>query len=117
MESYGGCLFASQNPTFDHTILEIACAQHQVKMKTDYHCLDVWTHSFGVLTAKGYQLENYNLNTVAKFLGIGEEPLPHRALTGAKYAYEVTKRTRALPRNTTGVITSPIGCLGKPTNE
>ena len=117
MESAGGCLFASQNPTFDRTILEIACVQHMVKVKIDYHCLDVWTHSFATLAAKGYKLESYSLDSVAKFLGMGEEPKPHRALTGARYAYEVTKRVRELKVNTPSVITSPIGCLGAPTNE
>ncbi len=117
MESGGGCLFASQNPTFDRTIIDIACVQHMVKVKVDYHCLDVWTHSFAMLTAKGYKLEGYSLNAVAKLVGLGEEPKPHRALTGARYAYEVTKRVRNLPMKAQTVITSPIGCLGAPTNE
>ncbi|TSC88846.1 MAG: hypothetical protein G01um10143_743 [Parcubacteria group bacterium Gr01-1014_3] len=117
MESAGGCLFASQNPTFDRTILEIACIQHMVKVKIDYHSLDVWTHSFATLSAKGYKLENYGLNSVAKFLGMNEEPLPHRGLTGARYAWEVTKRVRELPMKAAGIVGSPIGCLGTPTNE
>lgn len=117
MESAGGCLFASQNPTFDRTILDIACAQHMVKIKIDYHCLDVWTHSYATLMAKGHKLENYSLDSVAKLVGLGEEPLPHRAITGARYAYEVTKRVRALPMKTPTIIGSPVACLGMPTNE
>lgn len=112
-----GCLFASQNPTFDRTILDIACAQHSIKAKIDYHCLDVWTHSFATLVAKGYKLESYSLDTVAKLVGLGEEPKPHRALTGARYAYEVTKRVRELTINKPNTILTSVGCLGKPTNE
>lgn len=92
-----GAIFAAHNPTYDKSMMEVASAVLNVKWELDYHCIDTWSYALAVLNAKGYFLDSYRLNDLCKFLGLGEEPMPHRAINGARKAFEVYKALRSLP--------------------
>lgn len=91
-------VFVSQVDTFDWTFLEIAFTVWQMPLPIERHKRDFPSYVAGVLEGKGYpELESYSLRNIAKFLGLSDEPMPHRALNGAKQLYECYKKLRELP--------------------
>lgn len=93
-----GAVFVSQIDTFDWTFLEIAFTVWQMPFPIERHKRDFPSYVAGVLEGKGYpQLESYSLRNIAKFLGLSDEPMPHRALNGATQLYKVYKAIRELP--------------------
>jgi DNA polymerase-3 subunit epsilon len=85
-----GAMFCSHNVTFDWSFIQEAVRTTGVPVNLDYHRLDIFTMGWTVL--RGHGLDDFNLSKVAKYLGLGEEPVPHRAINGARMAYEVFKR-------------------------
>lgn len=83
-------LFCAHNITFDWSFISEAFEKTGVKDLMDYHRIDLFTMIWKKLRNSG--LEKFNMNEVAKYLGIGEEPMPHRAINGAMTAYEIYKR-------------------------
>jgi DNA polymerase III epsilon subunit-like protein len=83
-------IFCSQNPTFDWSFIHYAFRVTGVRNSIDYHRLDLFTISWLLLRSTG--LARFNLDVVAEHLGIGREPFPHRAIEGARMAYEVLRR-------------------------
>jgi DNA polymerase III epsilon subunit-like protein len=89
-----GALFAAWNTPFDWTFLAEAYRQTGIKNPLDYHSLDVTGIAYEKL-----RLETdfvLKLTYACKRLGIEKEPMPHRAINGARTAYEVYKKLRAL---------------------
>ena len=83
-------LFCSHNVTFDWSFINEAFRITGVENKMDYHRLDLLTMSWTLLRESN--IEGFSLDKIARFLGIGEEPIPHRAINGAQKAYEVLKK-------------------------
>ena len=84
-------IFCSQNVTFDWSFLQHAFRLTDVRNSMDYHRLDLFTASWVLLRGTG--LDRFNLDEVAEHLGVGREPYPHRAIGGARIAYEVLRRS------------------------
>ncbi|MDO8442915.1 MAG: 3'-5' exonuclease [bacterium] len=83
-------MFCAHNVTFDWSFIAESFKKTGVKNEMDYHRLDLFTMAWMKLKNSG--LEKLNMNEVAKFLGIPEEPLPHRGINGAMTEYEIYKK-------------------------
>ena len=83
-------IFCSHNVTFDWSFINEAFSQTGVANQMDYHRLDLLTIAWTALANKSVRF--FNLNRLASYLGIPEEPTPHRAINGARTAYEVFKK-------------------------
>lgn len=80
-------MFSAHNITFDWAFISTAFTKTGTSNHMDYHRLDLLTMAWFALRNRG--AEKLNLNAVAKFLGVPEEPLPHRAINGALLGYQV----------------------------
>lgn len=89
-------VFASHT-WFDWMMMKAAATKEGVPLQLDYHRLDLWTYAVARLDVLGVELDSYRLSEISKYLGVGEEPMPHRAINGAMKAYEVYKALRSLP--------------------
>lgn len=85
-----GAVFCAHNVTFDWGFLKEAFRKSGVQDTMDYHRLELFSVAYAKLNFSG--LKNFNLSTLAEFLGIEPEPEVHRALNGARLAYEVYKK-------------------------
>jgi len=85
-----GCFAVCHNPSFDRAFLSITAAEHGVvDLGLDYHWIG--TESLGwPLFLRGI-IAKPSLGELCKFFGIPEEPIPHRAIEGAKRCREVYK--------------------------
>lgn len=83
-------IFCAHNVTFDWSFILDAFKKTGVKNLMDYHRVDLFTMAWMKLRNSG--LEKFNMNEVAKHLGIPEEPIPHRAINGTMTVYEIYKR-------------------------
>lgn len=88
-------IFVAHNVTFDWSFINMAFRLTGVRNRLDYHRLDILTMAWQKLRHSG--LAKFNLNEIAKFVGAPGEPMPHRALNGARNAYEVFVRLAQLP--------------------
>ena len=86
-----GAIFLSQNITFDWLFLDQAFESTGVPDLLDYHRLDLPTMSW-LFSRRRQDLTRLNLKELCRFFNIGEEPMPHRAIHGARRAYEVLKK-------------------------
>lgn len=89
-----GALFAAWNTPYDWTFLVETYRRAGVKNPLDYHSLDVASIAYEKLRLE--QDFSIKLTAMCKRLGIEKEPMPHRAINGARTAYEVYKKLRAL---------------------
>lgn len=89
-----GALFAGWNVRFDVKFLEKAFREQgkQFNDVMDYHAFDVIPLAMEALRSQ--QLKELTLSGVAQALGIPPEPEIHRALNGARLAFEVYKKLR-----------------------
>jgi len=85
-----GALFCSHNVTFDWSFIYEAFQITGIENKMDYHRLDILTIAW--LLLRKSNIEIFSLDSIASYLGIEKEPLPHRAINGAFKAYEVFKK-------------------------
>jgi hypothetical protein len=58
----------------------------------DYHRIDIPTLAWNRFT----RLEHLSQNDVAALLGLDREPEPHRAITGAEYAWSILRELKGL---------------------
>ena len=86
-ETAKDAIFCSHNVTFDWSFILEAFKKAGLKSTLDYHRLDLFTLIW--LKTKGSNIESFSLSRVAQFLGLTEEPLPHRAINGARTAHEI----------------------------
>lgn len=89
-EKTKGAIFCAHNVTFDWSFILEALKKTGVKNLMDYHRVDLFTMAW--MKLHNSSLEKFNMNEVAKYLGIPEEPMPHRAINGTMTAYEIYKR-------------------------
>lgn len=83
-------IFCSHNVTFDWSFISEAFKKTDIKNQMDYHRIDLFTLAWAKLKNNGLQM--FKLSEIAKFLGLSEEPMPHRAINGATTAYEIYKK-------------------------
>lgn len=83
-------IFCSHNVTFDWSFMHEAFRMTEIENRLDYHRLDLFTMAWASLWK--LDLQTFNLNNIAAYLGVEEEPIPHRAINGARTAYEVFRR-------------------------
>ncbi|TSA56819.1 3'-5' exonuclease [bacterium] len=94
MSLYGdktkGAIFCAHNVTFDWSFIFEAFRKTGIKNQMDHHRIDLFTMIW--MKLRNLDFEKFNLNVVAKHLGIPEEPMPHRAINGTMTAYEIYKK-------------------------
>ena len=84
-------IFMAQNSFFDWSFLSEAFKQTGVEDHTDYHRVDLFTISwFKSKELKG--LKNFTLKDMCQYFDLKPEPVPHRALNGARKALEVLRK-------------------------
>ena len=86
-------IFCAHNVTFDWGFISKAFKETGVKDQMDYHRLNLFTMTWSILRNLG--IKKLNMNEVAKFLEIPEEPTPHRTINGTMTEYEIYKRLLA----------------------
>ena len=90
-----GALFAAWNTPFDWTFLAQAYRAADIKNPLDYHTLDIFPVAYEKLR-DNRELKELKLSEICKYFGIEKEPKPHRAINGARKAYEVYRKLREL---------------------
>jgi len=88
-------VFMAHNATFDWPFVQMAFKLTGVPDRMDYHHLCAMSMAWIKLRRAG--LRGVNLKYLARHLGVPEEPLPHRAINGARTACEVFRRLDRLP--------------------
>ncbi|MCL5733569.1 MAG: 3'-5' exonuclease [Patescibacteria group bacterium] len=83
-------IFCAHNTTFDWSFVSKALKETEVENLMDYHRVDLFTMAW--LKLKDSGLKKFHMNEVAKYLGIPEEPMPHRAIRGVMVEYEIYKK-------------------------
>lgn len=83
-------IFVAHNMAFDWGFFQEAVRAFGVWNRMDYHRIDTFSVAWTKLRGSG--LESFNLASIARHLGVPEEPLPHRAINGARCAYEIYKK-------------------------
>jgi len=83
-------IFCAHNMTFDWSFIFEAFKKTGIKDQMDHHRVDLFTMIW--MKFRNSDFEKFNLNEVAKRLGIPEEPMPHRAINGTMTAYEIYKK-------------------------
>lgn len=91
-----GAILLAHNMVFDYSFLREAYKQTGVKDLTDYHRLDLFSIAYTVLEAD--TIQQFRLASLAKHFGLEPEPMPHRAINGAKLALEVFKKLMRLTK-------------------
>ena len=85
-----GAIFCAHNIAFDWAFLDKAFRKTGVKHEMDYHQIDVPSIAWAKLRHTGIGM--IRLSALCRYFGIPEEPPQHRAINGARVAYEVLKR-------------------------
>jgi len=94
MSIYGqktkGAIFCAHNVTFDWSFIFEAFKKTGIENQMDHHRIDLFTMIW--MKFRNSSFGKFNLNEVAKRLGVPEEPMPHRAINGTMTAYEIYKK-------------------------
>jgi DNA polymerase III alpha subunit (gram-positive type) len=84
-------IFLAQNSFFDWSFISEAFKDTGVEDHTDYHRVDLF--SIGWSKQKDFpKLKEFSLSGMCRYFEIPKEPMPHRAVNGARKAYEVLKK-------------------------
>ncbi len=90
-------IFLAHNSFFDWSFVTEAFKSTGVEDHTDYHRLDlfsiVWSRN-RLKQLKG--LTKFNLSELCKYFDIEPEPMPHRALNGARKALKVLRKIQSI---------------------
>lgn len=89
-EKTKNAIFCAYNATFDWPFMLEAFRKTGVKDTMDYHRLDIFTLAWEKLQKE--KLESLGLSSVSEHLGLVTEPVPHRAINGARSSLEVYKK-------------------------
>ena len=85
-----GTIFCSENTPFDWKFFDHAFKKTGIEHSIDFrHAIDTRSLAWQALRYQG--LEKFSSSSIAKFLDVGEEPKPHRAINGAMVAYKIYK--------------------------
>jgi DNA polymerase III alpha subunit (gram-positive type) len=83
-------VFVAHNVCFDYGFVAESFRRSGVKDTMDYHRIDLPSIAWSRFPDR----TKLNLSEIARDLGIGAEPTPHRALTGARWATAVLRKLR-----------------------
>lgn len=84
-------IFLAQNSFFDWSFISEAFKDTGVEDYTDYHRVDLF--SIGWSKQKDFpRFKEFSLSGMCRYFRIPEEPMPHRAVNGARKAYEVLRK-------------------------
>ncbi len=86
------CVLAGYNVSFDLDFINATLARHDVKVKLDYHKVDVVALAYEHLMGLG--LTSLSLKNVCHFLRVPPEPAQHEALNGALACRAVYRKLR-----------------------
>lgn len=92
--------FVGQNPAFDRSFIESACARYHIEYPFPHRSIDTHTLCYMHIVKKGatppfdirHHHSSINLDYILQYCGVPEEPRPHNALTGALCHAEVASR-------------------------
>ncbi len=82
-------IFCAHNVYFDWSFITRAFQTTGTEDYMDYHRLDLFTMAWTKL--RGEPATRFSLATLCQRLGIPPEPLPHRAINGARTAHRALK--------------------------
>ena len=100
-------VFVAQNSFFDWSFLSRAFKETGIEDYTDYHRADLFTIGWFTLSqlvlnslngskaskAKKLKgLRKFTLKDMCEYFGLEPEPMPHRALNGARKAHEIIRK-------------------------
>ena len=83
-------IFTAHNSYLDWAFISEAFKSTGVEDYTDYHRVDLFSLAWG-RAKKLRGLKKFHLKSLCEYFGLEPEPLPHRALNGARKALEVLK--------------------------
>jgi DNA polymerase III alpha subunit (gram-positive type) len=89
-EKSAGAIFFAFNATFDWGFINEAFERTGIPDKMDYHRFDVMSMAY--LKLHRGEVDKWRLSSISKYFGIPEEPMPHKAINGARTALEVYKK-------------------------
>lgn len=84
-------IFCSHNITLDWSFITAGFKKTGLTHTMDYHSIDLFTLAWGKLR-NTTTLDRYNLKYLAEHFGLKPEPMPHRAINGARTAYHIYKK-------------------------
>lgn len=89
-----GCVAWGWNISFEFYWLSAYFEELKLNWKGDYHWLCLMSISSFVLREEftSGKISKLSLSQVSAFLGLGEEPNPHRGLTGAQYEADIYRK-------------------------
>ncbi len=88
-------IFLAHNVFFDWSFITEAFKKTGVEDLMDYHRADLFTIAWS-RSAQLPELTKFHIEDICKYLGVPKEPLPHRALNGARTALAVLRKLREL---------------------
>lgn len=90
-----GCSPWAYNVSFEHSWLaDYFLANGNLEWLGDYHWFDLMTLARHVLLDdfRNGKITKLSLSSIGRYLGLAEEPKPHRGVLGARYETEVYRR-------------------------
>jgi DNA polymerase III epsilon subunit-like protein len=92
--------FVGQNPAFDRSFIESACARYHLAYPFPHRSIDTHSLCYAHMVAHGstppfdarHHHSAINLDYILSYCGVPAEPKPHNALTGALCHAEVASR-------------------------
>ncbi|MFY9493163.1 MAG: 3'-5' exonuclease [Minisyncoccia bacterium] len=88
-------ILVAQNSFFDWSFLSEAFKATGVEDHTDYHRVDLFTIGW----SKAHELhglKKFTLKEMCRYFCLEPEPMPHRAINGARKALEVLRKLRGV---------------------
>jgi DNA polymerase III epsilon subunit-like protein len=82
-------VFCAHNVTFDWSFIHRAFKSSRFINEMDHHRFDLFSLAWATL--RNSSLTSFSLDTIAGHFGLPEETKPHRAINGARRAYEIYK--------------------------
>lgn len=91
-----GCVPWGWNISFEFYWLSSYYEQYNLEWKGDYHWMCLMSAANFTLRQEfeAGRIPKLSLSQVSTFFGLGEEPNPHRGLTGARYEHAVYRKLR-----------------------
>ncbi len=98
IEKTKDAMFAGHNPVLDFNFIVQAlkqCGLENPFYYSNYHIVDIFTLAWAKIPHD--KIDVWSLKNICKYLGVPEEPIPHRAILGAMTEYEVYKKLMTQP--------------------
>jgi len=86
-----GCIFLAHPMTVDFSFIDRAFKKTGVENPMHYHQLDLFSMTWA-LKREDETLPKITLHELTKHFDLEGEPMPHRAINGARLAFEILKK-------------------------